>query len=243
MGIVSAQAPLVLKDQRLSIDLKKLQKVIGSGGGKPVLYDGGGGLGEAFKTISVAGQSDLNAVGYVAETLTFQAGNNIAITTDPATNSVSIAAITSSDFHYRSGKPVGGVTGSRWMDSDTGIEYVYVPAGSAGEYVWVQPQMPNMTVSILATASVTTSTYQATTDDYYIGVNYSGPVTITLPASPETGRQIVVKDESGHAGDGIGRAITVVGYGVHLIDNQSSATINISNGALQFIYRGGWRIV
>ena len=72
MGIVSAQAPLVLKDQRLSIDLKKLGKVIGSGSGsgKPVLYDGGGGLDTAFKTITVSGQSDLNAVQYDKETLT-----------------------------------------------------------------------------------------------------------------------------------------------------------------------------
>lgn len=91
MGIVSAQAPLVLKDQRLSIDLKKLQRVVGSGGGgKPVLYDGGGGLGEAFKTISVSGQPTLNAVQYDKETLTLVEGHGIGLTTDVNTNSITI---------------------------------------------------------------------------------------------------------------------------------------------------------
>jgi len=79
--------------------------------------------------------------------------------------------------------------------------------------------------------------------DYYIGVNYNGPSTITLPSNPIKGRQIVVKDESGRAGDGIHRAITIVGSGTDKIDNQSHATLNIDNGALNFIYRQGWRII
>jgi hypothetical protein len=130
------------------------------------------------------------------------------------------------------------------MDSDTGSEYVYVRAGSGGAGVWVQPSVPAPTVSILATASVTGATYAALYSDYYIGVNCTGAATITLPSNPETGRSVVVKDESGHAGDGIGRAITVVGAtAADTIDNQTSAVLNVSNGALQFIYRGGWRII
>jgi hypothetical protein len=244
MGIVSAQAPLVLKDQRISIDLKKLQKVIGSGsgGGKPVLYDGGGGLDTAFKVISVSGQSDLTSVQYDKETLTVEAGYHVFLTTDSATNTLKIR---SSDYNYRATAPTTGITaGSRWMDSDTGIEYVYAPAGAGGAYVWLQPSMPNMTVSILATASVTASSYQVTDSDYYVGVNYDGPVTITLPVSPETGRQITIKDESGNCGKGVNHRITIVGGSAsHKIDNQDSAVLAIDNGALQFIYRAGWRII
>jgi hypothetical protein len=80
--------------------------------------------------------------------------------------------------------------------------------------------------------------------DYYIGVSYAGPVTVTLPTNPETGRQIVVKDESGNAGSGVSRYITIVGATAsQTIDNQSSAILNINNGGLHFIYRNGWRII
>jgi hypothetical protein len=243
MGIVSAQAPLVLKDQRLSIDLKKLGKVIGSGSGsgKPVLYDGGGGLDTAFKTITVSGQSDLNAVQYDKETLTVQAGYNVFLSTDPITNTL---RFDSTDFHYSESPPTTGLTsGHRWMDANTGIEYVYAPVGVGGSNIWIQPTVPDRTVSILATTSVTGATYSALHTDYYIGVNRNGVVTVTLPQDPQVGREIVVKDESGHAGDGIHRAITIVGYGSDSIDNRTSAILNISNGALKFIFREGWRII
>lgn len=246
VGVISVDSPLVLRNKNLSIDLREIRKIAegvkGKGGSKPVLYDGGGGLGEAFKTISVSGQSDLNAVQYDKETLTIQAGYHTYLTTDPASNTLTIR---SSDYSYSSGPPVTGITaGSRWMDSDTGIEYVYAPAGVGGAYIWIQPNVPLPTVSILATVSVTGANYAAVYSDYYIGVNCTGPCTVTLPFNPETGRGIVVKDESGHAGDGIHRAITVVGASVaDTIDNQASAILNISNGALQFIYRGGWRII
>jgi len=88
------QHPLTLKDKRLSIDMKSLKKTLGSGiGGKPVLYDGGGGLGEAFKTIAVPGQTTLDAVQYTAETLTIAPVDaSVEITTDTATNTVYLRA-------------------------------------------------------------------------------------------------------------------------------------------------------
>jgi hypothetical protein len=132
------------------------------------------------------------------------------------------------------------------MDSDNGIEYVYINDGNGSQ--WVQPTNTATTSggvsSILTTTSVTGSSYSATPLDYYIGVSYGGPVTITLPTNPETGRQIVVKDESGNAGSGASRYITIVGAtSSQTIDNQSSAILNINNGGLHFIYRNGWRII
>jgi hypothetical protein len=150
------------------------------------------------------------------------------------------------DFYYQSSPPTGVTHGSRWMDSDNGIEYVYINDGNTNQ--WVQPTntggSSTTSISILATATVTGATYAALASDYYIGVSYAGQVTVTLPTNPETGREIVVKDESGNAGNGVGRQITIVGAtAAHKIDNQNSAIINLDNAGLHFIYRSGWRII
>jgi hypothetical protein len=149
-------------------------------------------------------------------------------------------------FSYQPSSPAGATQGDRWMDSDTGIEYVYINDGNTNQ--WVQPTntggSSTTSISILATASVTGATYAALSSDYYIGVSYAGPVTVTLPTNPETGREIVVKDESGNAGNGVNRQITIVGATAsHKIDNQTSAIINLDNAGLHFIYRNGWRII
>jgi len=151
-------------------------------------------------------------------------------------------------YYYQLNAPTDpGITmGFRWMASDTGIEYVYINDGNSNQ--WVQPTntggSSTTSISILATTGVTGATYAALSSDYYIGVSYAGPVTITLPTNPETGREIVVKDESGNAGNGVNRQITIVGATAsHKIDNQSSAIINLDNAGLHFIYRNGWRII
>jgi hypothetical protein len=149
-------------------------------------------------------------------------------------------------FTYNVNPPSGATMGDRWMDSDNGIEYVYINDGNSSQ--WIQPTNTSTgsstAVSILATTGVTGATYAALASDYYIGVSYAGPVIITLPTNPETGREIVVKDESGNAGNGINRQITIVGATAsQKIDNQSSAIINLDNAGLHFIYRNGWRII
>ena len=87
------------------------------------------------------------------------------------------------------------------------------------------------------TTEVTTSTYTVTPTDFYIGVNYAGPVTITLPASANSGRMLIIKDEDGDAET---NPITVLGT----VDNDAGGfIIQINNGAIQLLYRNGWRIV
>lgn len=87
------------------------------------------------------------------------------------------------------------------------------------------------------TTEVTTPTYTVDDNDYYIGVNYAGPVTITLPASANSGRMLIIKDEDGDAEI---NPITVLGT----VDNDAGGfIIQINNGAIQMIYRNGWRIV
>jgi hypothetical protein len=90
-----------------------------------------------------------------------------------------------------------------------------------------------------ATRLVTTNYYTAVADDYYIGVNYAGPVTIYLPTAlnAEDGDMLVIKDESGNCAV---NNITLVGN----VDNDSGgAILAINNGALHMIYRSGWRVM
>lgn len=146
------------------------------------------------------------------------------------------------DFHFQDSAPSGMAVGSRWMNSDTGMEYVYVDDGDSSQ--WVQSSASSkFGTGYQSTHSVTTSGYYIADSDYYIGVNYSGVSTIIVPSDVNDGRSLVIKDESGMAGYA-NRYITVSGYAVSgLIDSQDTATLNINNGSLQFIYRDGWRII
>ena len=118
-GLLHANYPLQYDANKksLSIDLSKVKAVAGMGGS--VSRDGGGGgMDTAFKTISVAGQSDLNSVQYDAETLTFVAGANVSITTDPATNSLTI-----SSSGGGGGNGATGATGARGATGTTGLSF------------------------------------------------------------------------------------------------------------------------
>ena len=90
----------------------------------------------------------------------------------------------------------------------------------------------------IPTTSVTSPDYQIGRKDYYVGVNYAGPVTIELPIqNVKNGRQVVVKDESGNCNI---YPITISGTS---IDNNNTAILAINNGSLTFIYNNGWRII
>jgi len=87
------------------------------------------------------------------------------------------------------------------------------------------------------TKLITTNTYSISTKDYYIGINYAGPVTITLPTIVNDGKMYIIKDESGHCST---NNITVQGT----VDNDAGGFILAQdNGGVQLIYRNGWRIV
>ena len=88
------------------------------------------------------------------------------------------------------------------------------------------------------TTLVTTNTYTVVDSDYYIGVNYAGPVTITIPAIISSGREVVIKDESGNCET---HNITVSAK----VDNDANGFIlAVNNGAIHMLYRGdSWRII
>ena len=87
------------------------------------------------------------------------------------------------------------------------------------------------------TTVVTGNTYVVQDGDWYIGVNYAGPVSITIPNTANNGRLLVIKDESGACET---NPITVSGT----VDNDAGGFIlQLNNGAIQMTYRAGWRII
>jgi len=90
---------------------------------------------------------------------------------------------------------------------------------------------------------ITTSSYTVTPQDYYIGVNYAGAVTITLPTPRKNGKTYIVKDELGEASKGVNRYITILPSGSDTIDGRDRAFIAYDYGSLTFVYRNGWRVV
>ena len=96
---------------------------------------------------------------------------------------------------------------------------------------------------ISSTTYITSSSYTITENDYYIGVNYAGAVTITLPTNVITGTTYIVKDELGEASKGTNRYITILPSGSDLIDGRDRAILAYDYGSLTFVYRNGWRVV
>lgn len=102
----------------------------------------------------------------------------------------------------------------------------------------------NLTYMDVPITSVTTSSYTIRPQDYYIGVNYAGAVTITLPKADREGKIFVVKDELGEASKGTNRHITVFPSGNDLIDNRDRAILAYDYGSLTFIWKSNsWRVI
>ena len=134
--------------------------------------------------------------------------------------------------------PGGGEVNLRWLDDvkrDTIADGRWLKYSEADKKFVFDDINPFQVVN--NTTEVTTSTYTVDENDYYIGVNYAGPVTITLPSSTNSGRMLIIKDEDG---DSETNPITVLGT----VDNDTGGfIIQVNNGAIQLIYRNGWRIV
>ena len=102
----------------------------------------------------------------------------------------------------------------------------------------------NLAFMDLPITSVTSSSYSITTNDYYIGVNYAGAVTLRLPYADREGKVFIVKDELGEASRGTNRYITILPSGSDLIDGRDRAILAFDYGSLTFIWKGNsWRVV
>jgi hypothetical protein len=79
-------------------------------------------------------------------------------------------------------------------------------------------------------------------DDYYIGVNSSGPVTITLPADCDDCHQIIVKAEMGAP---LGnRKVTIAASNGSTIDGSADYVMEVPYESVTLLCRGSnWNIV
>jgi hypothetical protein len=102
----------------------------------------------------------------------------------------------------------------------------------------------NLTYMDVPITSVTSSFYRIKPQDYYIGVNYVGAVTITLPKADREGKIFVVKDELGEASKGTNRYITILPTGSDLIDGRDRAILAYDYGSLTFVWKSNsWRVI
>lgn len=102
----------------------------------------------------------------------------------------------------------------------------------------------NLTFMDVPITSVTSSSYNITLNDYYIGINYQGAVTITLPKADREGKIFVIKDELGECSKGTNRYITILPSENDLIDGKNYAILAYDYGSLTFIWKNNsWRVI
>ena len=84
------------------------------------------------------------------------------------------------------------------------------------------------------------TTYTAVNNDGIIANTSGGSFTVTLPASPSTGSYVVFLDGNSSFAT---YPLTVDGNGNNIADSYSTATLNITNSKVEFIYNGStWEI-
>lgn len=108
------------------------------------------------------------------------------------------------------------------------------PAGPQGE--------PGQCESCELSTILVNDSYYATANDFYIGVDSTGPTTIFLPESPNDGTILTVKSEmKPPVGN---RKITIKSVADELIDGYTEFVIQVSHEYLTILYRGNsWHII
>ena len=102
---------------------------------------------------------------------------------------------------------------------------------------------PASGVGITSVVSITgvTTYYAASSDVDYIGVSADVPVTIDLPSSPSTGKEIIIKDE----GNKVSTYNITVRAGVGAsVENDSSVVMKINHQSFTYFYNGSnWFLI
>lgn len=137
-----------------------------------------------------------------------------------------------------------GAEGPAGPQGESGPPGIQGPAGEQGP---PGPAGADGEPGLQRSATLVSQDYSAEVDDYYIGVNSSGPVTITLPADCPDCYEIVIKAEMGPP---LGnRKVTIVppddGSTIVEIDGSDLPLImTIPYESVHLIHRGGnWWIV
>ena len=129
----TAQRPTVVRPGYLRFNTDDNKTEFWDGSLWSAVGTGTGNVQEAFKTISISGQSDIEADS-PTDTLTFVAGNNITLTTDPNTDTITITATVppgyddaAVDAHLN----ISTATTGQVLSWD-GADYAWIEPGSGG---------------------------------------------------------------------------------------------------------------
>jgi len=102
------------------------------------------------------------------------AGSNITITQSGNTFTISSSGGGGgSGFTYASSAPGSPAIGDRWIDSDTGKEYVYVNDGTSSQ--WIEPVSSNGLVGVTYTSSMGLMEFGLTGTFVKLGVGLTAP--------------------------------------------------------------------
>lgn len=178
-----------------------------------------------------------NGTGFTLATLT--AGANVTITN--TAGGITIAAATTGG----SGSAAAGATGAVQFNSAGSL------AGDAAHLFWdatnnrlgIGTGTPNATLDNqgscrIKRTAVTGATATIGATDHYVGVNYNGAVTLTLPTaltSDNGSRVLLICDEGGYAAT---HNITINAYGSEGINNVSSFVLSVARGMV-VLYNDG----
>lgn len=246
--VVEAQYPLVLENGVISFESDHVSSILDKFKNDsiqqvlqkmtvPSTPGGGGGLDVALNGSKVL--RNVNTLNFI--------GDNVTITRQRKNIDVSIngAGGGNAGFIQQTSIPTPSATfGWNWLNMDDGNLYTAIYRSDGPDTVWSQLASSvntDNTVSIHTAVGVTGSSYSVLSTDYYIGVSFNGAVNITLPLTPQTGRELVIKDESGNAAT---NNITIItGKVADKIDNLGTGGITTDSGSLRILYRNGWRKV
>ncbi len=178
---------------------------------------------EYFKTVAVAGQSDIVAEPGGTDTLTFSSGNGISLTTDASTDTVTISNAGVLTAVAGIGINVSGASGNVTF-SNSGVLSV-----AAGSGISVSAPNGNLTVANTGVLAVTTFTGSG------IQINTVGPGEFefvnTLPnTTQDTFKQIAVAGQTVIQADLPNDTLTLAnGNGIDITTNPSTDTVTITN--------------
>ena len=142
----------------------------------------------------------------------------------------------------------GGTPGTQWISSGSNI-YFQNSVGIGA----INPQYKfDVSGDVRATGNVysanpvlsgRTTSYSVGPLDYYIGMSNGQTINLPLGSTLTTGKQYIIKDESGLAGTFVGYRVTVAASSPDLIDGQNSVILAINYGAINVIWTGSfWSI-
>jgi hypothetical protein len=179
-------------------------------------------LNEALLKLASGQKPDINMLEQAQKAL---AGSQKFINTGPGNDTVII---------NKTGTCEPGAVGATGPEGPPGATGPAGPPGATGA--------AGECAGICCTTRVVSESYQATISDCYIGVDSTGPTTITLPSDCETGCTITVKSQMGPPGGN--RKITIVTADGATIDGADDYVIEVPYQNITVIcVDGDWWII